>query len=158
MINFFFKNEPKFYEWEHGKHSKNFTESQFYTLINMGKVVDGRQGGLIVGRSHSEGNIYFFIQNSDNSFTCQGNLQGGEYLINSYSAQKFYNNLIEINKQISYQDLNTIDKIEVTKSTIVLNTHGEPEKLLWLDGGQFIVNHYATRHFFTYIEQINSSF
>jgi hypothetical protein len=49
-----------------------FSKDTFYQMIVSGWTVDGRAGGLVVGRSHDDGNIYMIQETGDGRFLFQG--------------------------------------------------------------------------------------
>lgn len=57
-----------------------FSKQEFEQLSKEGKVVDARRGGLVVGRSHDEGNIYMLKQYGE-GYRVINHMEGGEYVI-----------------------------------------------------------------------------
>ena len=51
------------------------SKKEFEQLCKEGKVVDARRGGLVIGRSHDEGNIYM-IQEYLNGYRVINNMEG----------------------------------------------------------------------------------
>jgi hypothetical protein len=130
----------------------------FFQMMVDGMIVDGRGGGLVIGRSHSDGNIYMIQEISEERFSIVGNLEGGEYILNFDAYLSAKERLEEIN---SFKDeIEHMSSLCVTHKSRVLNTHSEPnDKLLWIDmRGQFIINKRATTKYFEEIEGINHRF
>lgn len=99
-----FSVQKEFYEFEQGEHQTFFTHAQFYELVKRGQVIDGRSGGLVVGRSHSEGNIYFLTETYNGFYSIleTDHMQGGEYLINAKSTAHFGTTLEQLNNYRVY--------------------------------------------------------
>lgn len=56
------------------------TKQEFEQFSSQGLVVDARRGGLVIGRSHDEGNIYM-IQQYLTGYRVINHMEGGEYVI-----------------------------------------------------------------------------
>ena len=127
-------------------------------MLLSGWIVDGRAGGLVVGRSHDEGNIYMIQETGDGRFFISGNLEGGEYILNYDAYETEQNRIIEINKnreQTSYTE-----SLPINPSIRVINTSASPnDKLLWIDiRGQFIINKFSTKTFMLELQEINEKY
>jgi hypothetical protein len=132
-----------------------FSKDTFNQMFAAGMIVDGRGGGLIVGRSHGEGHIFMIQESSDGRFFIPGAIQGGEYILNADAYFSAKERLEGIN---SFKDEHEdISPIPITSKSRILNTHSEPcDKMLLVDTrGQFIINKRATAKHFQEIEQIN---
>jgi hypothetical protein len=135
-----------------------FSKETFHQMISTGCIVDGRGGGLVLGRSHDGGNIFMIQELANGRFHIQGNLEGGEYILNFDAYTSAKERLEQIN---SFKDeIDHISSICITPKLRVLNTHSEPnDKMLWIDTrGQFIINKRATTKHFQEIEEINHKF
>jgi hypothetical protein len=134
-----------------------FSRDTFNWMIHAGWVVDGRAGGLVLGRTHAEGDI-IMVQSAhdgtDRAFIA-GTMEDGEYLLNPRSSVSELARLKEIN------ELRADIPSDLVISTIgeecrVLNTHCAPlDKLLWIEAGQFIVNAFATSKHLKELESLN---
>lgn len=139
---------------------KSYTTDEFIDLLFYSKVVDARGGGLIMGRSHLEGNIYMYCFDGKNFKYADCNLQGGEYLVNTLASTRYRARLEEINNDrplnINLLYYPKVDlNIETNKYTSIINTHDEPDKFLWVDDSFFIINHYSTAKHYKELEEIN---
>lgn len=133
----------------------HFSLETFLTLFLRGWIVDARAGGLVVGRSHDAGNIYFIKRAEDSKYYICGSVEGGEYIINNLATRNRRERLLELNK---YNEPHEIEHSRINSGcTRVLNTHAEPfDKFLWLEEGDtMIVNKYAVSKYFQEIENIN---
>lgn len=123
-----------------------------------GFVVDGRAGGLVIGRSHSTGDIYMVWREEDGSFTVtlvECCLEGGEFIVNASAYLASQERINEINRFKEPQP--ELNQLELSPITKLLNTHAEPnDKLLWIERGQFIVNKHATAKHLKELEELNA--
>lgn len=132
-----------------------FRHATVMELFHEGVVVDGRRGGLVVGRSHAAGNIYMLQQVEPDRYIIPANIEGGEYLVTHVAFTKYEKRFHEINSW--QEETPSISSIPVSGSTRVINTSAEPsDKFILMDyRGQFVVNKYATNRFFHEIEKLN---
>lgn len=117
----------------------------FIYLLNLGWVVDGRCGGLVIGRSHAEGDIYMIHSLEDGNFAFAGVMEGGEYILTNKAYCSCGERLTEINSNPGVRKVESIELREEQKR--IINTSSEPtDKFLWVDkNGQFIVNKKSTQ-------------
>lgn len=130
---------------------------KFLDLLNEGMIVDARDGGLVIGRSHKDGNIYMIRQlfDSDN-YEIFAHMEGGEYII-CHDAYIKYKDTIENINSFHGTEYN-VDIEEVCKSPVLLTSAPFEDKYLFIDArGQFIVNKYATCLFLKELNLINKS-
>ena len=59
--------------------------------INKGWAIDATYGGLIIGRSHDEGGIYFWVK-KDGYYVLEGEVEGYEYIMN-FGATNHYSKI-----------------------------------------------------------------
>lgn len=91
------------------------SKKEFEQLCKEGKVVDARRGGLVIGRSHDEGNIYM-IQEYLNGYRVINNMEGGEYVIGHETIEKHKDRIVLINSmQMDCKNVN----IDVLRKTFV---------------------------------------
>ena len=57
------------------------SNDEFMAMFHAGFIVDGRFGGLVVGRSHAAGNIYMIQPDGRGGFGVHSHLEGGEYSV-----------------------------------------------------------------------------
>ena len=139
------KNPPSFW----------FRHGTVMDIFHQGGLVDGRRGGLVVGRSHEEGGIYILQQTEADRYEIQANIEGGEYVLSHKALLKFRERLEEINSW--YENGSLVKTISVTSRTRVINSSATPhDRLILFDfRGQFVVNNLATTEFFEELEQMN---
>lgn len=126
-------------------------------LFTEGWIVDGRAGGLVVGRSHLEGNIYM-IRQCKGGFEFASHLQGGEYIMTHKAVVKFETRLKAINDDPGGNARGgRIETIPYGLRTF--HTAATPfDKLLLIDArDQFIVNRESTARFLSELVAMNEA-
>ncbi|ATH99544.1 hypothetical protein [Alcaligenes faecalis] len=136
---------------------ENFPErfglDTFYQLFINGWVVDGRAGGLIIGRTHETGHIIMITPNGDPAmFETTGLVAGGEYIMSTQASETHFQRLQEINADQSPCD----EEISVSLESRIINTRAEPHDKMLIVLNQFIINAEATKRHFDELEHINS--
>lgn len=127
------------------------SKAELADALLRGWVVDGRQGGLIVGRRHSEGHIVMIqpLENGDCIFA--GLVEGGEYLLSPEATSRHLERLKEINSDTS----DCINEPSLSRHSRLLSTSAEPHDKLLLIAHQMIVNINATNRYFQELESLN---
>jgi hypothetical protein len=132
-------------------------------LLQEGFAVDGTRGGLVLGRSHAQGGVYFLID-FGTCYKLMGELEGFEYLLNiasSYLTRKSFhdfNNSVRDRETplIDYEPeshIRTIDTYLPEKSK-----HGAKFILIEGRGAQSIVNKHSTKRHLQWIDEINQKY
>lgn len=133
-----------------------------YSLATMeeylknGKAIDATKGGLILGRSHDEGGIYFWIK-EDDYYVLEGEVEGYEYIMN-FGATKYYSKSCERFHQYENHKHDFVEYIPSSDITLLDTRHGvEPKFLLFDDNGFSIINKYSTKGYLNTIDQMNKA-
>ncbi|MBI3136481.1 MAG: hypothetical protein HYZ14_17530 [Bacteroidetes bacterium] len=115
------------------------TSLGFETICKIVKTFDGSKGGLIFGKSHSEGGIHLLQKNADGSFKYVGEMEGNEYLSPPKLKTSIFKELEEIN-------IRRIGIIETIPQNInIIDLRAEKIQILILaETTQFIINKDAT--------------
>lgn len=132
-----------------------FSKETFQAMIANCWIVDGRGGGLVLGRSHSDGDILMIQERNNGTFYIPACLEGGEYILNYDAYQADEERLEQIN---GFKEIHTsLPSIKINSKTRILNTHAEPhDKMLWIDSrGQFIVCKSATAKYLQELDELN---
>lgn len=132
-----------------------FKYSAFITALKDGIIVDGRSGGLVLGRTHEDSGI-FLIQEVQDHFVFAAEMEGWEYLMCPQATEKYFDRLNEINND-RHSDL---CEVRITEHTRIINTHAlGHDKLIWMSNyNQFIVSRAATQRHFSELEEMNNEF
>lgn len=119
-----------------------------------GWIVDGRDGGLIVGRRHCEGHIAM-LQPTDRlgAYAFVGFMEGGEYLMSTGATAAHFGRLKEINGDRG-QD-GTVEPPRYANN--IIDTRAEPHDKLLVVCQQFIINRGSTLRHFEELEQMNAA-
>lgn len=133
------------------------TQQEFDRLFRQGLVVDARRGGLVIGRSHKEGNIYM-IQQYLTGYRVINHMEGGEYVVCHEAIMKHKDRIEHINSlQMNCQNVD----IDVLRHTPLLVTRMEGlyDKFLLFDvRRQFVVNKGSTCFFLEELNRLNKYF
>ncbi len=116
-------------------------------------VTDITLGGLVLGCRHSENGIKV-IQFNGESFNLMFEIEGGEFVVNTYAEKEYHNRIIEINSylnpdetDIQEEDLEDIPVFVIPKGHFALL---RSKKLC-------VVNRSATKRFLRELTEINES-
>jgi len=128
---------------------------QVKEMLYEGILLDGRRGGLVLGPSHEQGNIFLLYEKRLGEYEILGTMEGGEYLLSHEAYRKFKDRIDEIN---SWEYPTAFPgKIGISEKTLVINAFGKSsEKAILIDRrGQFIVNKFAVGRYLAEIEALN---
>lgn len=131
------------------------TANEFVPLLLAGWIIDGRNGGLIVGRSHADGNIIMISHcETSGDYKLIGFVEGQEFILNRVATAKHFDRLTEINSDQSPCDFS----IETTPESRIIHTTASPhDRFLLVDySQQYIINRNATRRHFAELERLNN--
>jgi len=74
--------------------------NEFHDLAEKEIIIDGRNGGLVVGNSHRNGGIQMFNSIGPDNIYHVGEMEGFEFLINEKSFEKYSVDIQNINNQM----------------------------------------------------------
>lgn len=124
--------------------------------LQNGQALDANMGGLILGRSHDDGGIYFWVK-KDDYYSLEGEVEGYEYILN-FGATNFFK---ESSKRLhQYEDHKGHFEEYCPDSHIkILDTkhETEPKFLLFDDNSFSIINKYSTKGYLNTIDQMNKA-
>lgn len=131
-----------------------YTEPQFKQALLSGQVIDAMFGGLIIGRSHSQGNIYL-VKYENGLYITFGNMEGGEYVLSQKTYQKYKAEIIEINNDED-TDKQFLNQIPIGCKMHIDTRRMDEDNYLWFDEhGMFIINKYSTYKHFDRLQEMN---
>lgn len=138
---------------EANAYRKPFDE--FFADLERKFIMDGRFGGLVLGRDTAEDDIPMFQHLGNNVFNLAGLMQGGEYLVCREATLEHRAELEAMNSEIGDDP----DRIQMPDAPITtINTHLLPKYGgLWITQDQFIVNRHATAKHLLRLEELNQS-
>ena len=120
-------------------------------LVN-GWIIDGRSGGLVRGRLHTEGHI-LMIQPTQvlGGYEFVGYMEGGEYLMSIDATATHFERLNEINTDKGEDEA----KLPSSLPGRIIDTSAEPHDKLLLIYKQFIINRSSTSKHFEELVALN---
>jgi len=145
-------------EFVQSGHDKGLylTVDEVISLVNDGYVTDGRSGGLVIGKFHSEGGIHM-LQPSGEKLKYVGEMEGYEYIINEFATKKYMDLLAKINRE-TQPDYGIPAKpfdIPVDIKTIDVRRH-DTEIIFIAMTGHFIINRAASERHLRLLNTINT--
>jgi hypothetical protein len=145
-----------------------FHDNQFFSFEeiekykSLGLTVDGTKGGLLLGNLHKDDGIQMLFKHSD-GYRLKGEVEGGEYLVNSEAAKLFNWELKYINNIERDEPIFSKRKVDLNNITILdcrIGNETFKSKLLLVDKFDFwcIINMYSTIGHLYRLENINYNF
>lgn len=133
----------------------SITPYQFARLVRAGKVVDGRAGGLIFGRSFDEGGICAVFKLGSGYMT-RGRMEGGEFALNWEAGTQNLKRIEAMNSGITLRELVSEEEEPPPPLDQVIITSAQPDdRLVYLHWGQVIVNREATSKHLSELVEMN---
>jgi hypothetical protein len=128
---------------------------EFAKAFTYGWIVDGRGGGLVLGRKHGEGHI-LMIQPTESFgvFQFVGYMEGGEYIMSRAATDAHFQRIEEINRDNDPCDT----EITFGPNSRIIRTDAEPHDKLLVVDSQYIINARSTKRHFHELEEINSQY
>lgn len=124
--------------------------------IKKGLAIDATMGGLIIGRSHDEGGIYFWVKENDH-YVLDGEVEGFEYILN-FGATNYYSKITDRFHQHGEHKHDFVAYNPPSHIKILDTIHPiEPRFLLFDCGGFSIINKYSTKGYLDTIDEMNKA-
>ena len=119
-------------------------------------AIDATLGGLIIGRTHDEGGIYFWVK-KDGFYVLEGEVEGYEYIIN-FGATNYYSKITDRFHQHDQHKRDFVDYDPPSHIKLLDTRHNlEPRFLLFDFGGFSIINKYSTKGYLNSIDEMNKA-
>ena len=145
-----------------------FHDNQFFSFEeiekykSLGLTVDGTKGGLLLGNLHADDGIQMLFKHSD-GYRLRGEVEGGEYFINSEAAKLFDRELKYINNIERDEPIFSAKKVDLNCITILdcrVDNETFKSKFLLVDKFDFwfIINIYSTIGHLYRLENINTNY
>lgn len=130
---------------------------KWLSYIELGYVVDARNGGLILGPSHEEGGIMMYgFDPSLKSFMVKGEMEGYEYIFNPDASNNMPDVMHKINISADAGKRHLFEPYQIPMEVKTIDVRYHPSVILWICiSRQFIVNRNSTRLLLTTIDKIN---
>jgi hypothetical protein len=118
--------------------------SAFYRLVAEGIVVDGRAGGLLIGRRAEEGGIALIRQRGDSFILEKRRVSGGDFVMNEHVSDADY--LPKGARLTACCD---------RECRTILTAASPDDKILWLDWEQMVLPRESVNHWLPLLEAMN---
>lgn len=133
-----------------------FSIEKVQEYLENGRAIDATMGGLILGRSHDEGGIYFLVKKGD-QYVLEGEVEGYEYILN-FGATKFYSKSCDRFHQYENHKHDFVDYSPPSGVTLLdTKSEGEPKFLIFNSDTFSIINKYSTKGYLITIDQMNKA-
>lgn len=130
----------------------------FHALFLTGVVVDGRAGGLILGRTFSQGGIYIIHQRGED-FVVHGSTENGEFVMNKAASVRNLTRLQKINAGLTKTEEAPPIEESILRLSHLIVTHAEPnDKFLWLNWHQTIVGKEQSKKHLAELVDLNEEY
>jgi hypothetical protein len=125
-------------------------------FIKKKQAIDATYGGLVLGNSHDEGGIYFWVKRGD-YYVLEGELEGFEFILN-LGANDYFKKATERFHQPELHK-NDYTKYIPSKEIKLLDTRklNYPNYLLFESGGFAIINKYSTKGYLKTLDKMNKA-
>lgn len=129
---------------------------RFNHLALSGKIVDGRAGGLIFGRTYEEGAI-LAVQKMGFEYIIRGFVEGGQFVVNAEGASHHAGRLKAMNSGDTLREIvSSISEAAPLDASQLIVTHARPhDRLVLLDWAQVIVTTEAAAKHLVELSEIN---
>lgn len=121
-----------------------------------GKAIDATLGGLILGRSHNQGGIYFWVKKEE-SYVLEGEVEGFEYILN-FGATNYYSKSMHWFHKYEEHKHDFKEYTPPSHIKLLDTRQAIDAKFLLFDiGGFSIINKYSTKGYLNTIDQMNKA-
>ena len=133
---------------------KTYDKYEFKQLIQKGRIVDGRNGGLILGSSHEQGGIFLYQFNEDH-FIMDAEIEGNEYYVNRYAFDEQESRVRQINE---YYPTALPKPQQISSQTEPMNINADGfRKAIFVSAGM-VVNARATQKYIAELDTMNRKY
>lgn len=159
-INDQFAPSPEDRRWQpKNRYRANIPTSigpqEFLRLFLRGRIVDGRMGGVILGKEDGNGSARLIFK-VGSSYLLHGFVEGGAFLVNREASALHRQRLIKMATGLTSREIvpqNGTDQI----GQMIISTAYPHDRLVWTDFGQMIVNPEPAMKHVMELQQINMS-
>jgi hypothetical protein len=128
---------------------------EFHRLLMAGRIVDGRCGGIILGKMAENGGPRgIFKIGSD--YLIQGQFNGGDFVVNKEAAVPNMGRLNAMNQGRTRKEVIT-EAGPDEFGMLIVTTANPDDRLLWLDFGQIVVNRDPAQKHLAELLRLNQS-
>lgn len=124
--------------------------------LKNGLAIDATMGGLILGKSHDNGGIYFWVKRGE-VFVLEGEVEGFEFVMNqgathyfSKTTDRFHQPELHKHEFIDYEPDRNIKLLDTRSLKF-------PKFLLFNSGGFSIINKWSTKGYLNTLNEMNKA-
>jgi hypothetical protein len=141
-----------------------FTQAELQPLFDAGAIINGSNGGLLLGNSHSEGGVKVIKKLDDKLYEVVAELEGWEYIICAEGTYRDEEYLATINGEFDgtsenfteYEIPRSITKID---TRLLLEDFSEISKILIFgEYAHFIINKNSTKKYLKELDALNKKY
>ncbi|CAM2968164.1 hypothetical protein SAMN05444143_10168 [Flavobacterium succinicans] len=143
-------------------YQQHFTFDQVDEFYKDDAIIDGKNGGLLLGPSHDDGGIYFLFEYQD-GFRLYGEVEGYEYIINRDICNRYRDFVSRINNRDRDLSFN-FEPFDYHESTLIIDARASKSELynskyviLDVRGGFGIINKHSTKIHLLEIDAFNKN-
>ncbi len=123
-------------------HPLSLTPAQFTRLVLSGKIVDGRAGGLVFGRSYAEGGIWL-VRKLGGTYLLEGLVEGGVFLVNWKAATRNLSRLKAMNAGLAKAEARPADGQPPPLSQVIITSANPDDRMIYAHWAQVVVSREA---------------
>jgi hypothetical protein len=125
------------------------------SLATDGYMTDGRAGGLVIGKFHSEGGVHM-LQPWGDKFKYVGEMEGYEYLMNEFVTKRYMDRLTAINRETTPDQAISAKPFDIPTDIKVIDVRRPKIEILLLSrGGHIVINRAASEKHLRLLNEIN---
>lgn len=133
-----------------------YSVEKMQEYISEDRAIDATLGGLILGRTHDEGGIYFWTKQGD-YYSLEGEVEGFEYILN-FGATSFFKESSKRFHQSKKHKQNFEEYLPLPHIKVLDTRHDIEPKFLLLDDNEFsIINKHSTKGYLNTIDEMNKA-
>lgn len=140
------------------------TQAELQPLFDLGVIINGSGGGLLLGNSHSEGGIKVIRRYDDNLYEVVAELEGWEYIICAEGTYRDEEFLKTINGEFDGRSDN-FTEYKIPDNITVIDTRPSVENyyainkiLIFGEYAHFIINKNSTKKYLKELDVLNSQY
>ena len=137
-------------------YKMKYSVAQMQEYINQGRAIDATMGGFILGRSHDEGGIYFWVKKGD-FYSLEGEVEGYEYILN-FGATSFFKESTKRFHEYEKHKQEFKEYLPLPHVKVLDTRHEIEPKFLLVDDNEFsIINKHSTKGYLNTIDKMNKA-
>ena len=134
-----------------------FTVDTMLLFEKLGLAINGTRGGLVMGNSHIEDGIHFFVR-YDDKYLLKGNMEGFEFILNCVAAE-YWAKITPLFHNFQEYVYDDFKEYVPNEEILLIDTRKlENPKYIFFEYGNFeIINRGSTKDFLGTLDELNKS-